>query len=116
MPPHIATLVLSAPFHKFGLVFRQDRSLTVAAPIRAARVSKRCSDTRTYVRNWVLSSLVVPWAAFLFLGVLHAEQHDHGHDLGHVYFPVSCAPTAQQTFERGVALLHSFWYDEAEKA
>lgn len=49
------------------------------------------------------------------LGVLHAEQHDHGHDLGHVHFPVSCAPTAQQTFERGVALLHSFWYDEAEK-
>jgi hypothetical protein len=45
---------------------------------------------------------------------LSADDH-HQHDLGHVRFPVSCTPAAQQTFERGVALLHSFWYDEAEK-
>ena len=45
--------------------------------------------------------------------------HDH-HDmmesqLGTVHFPVSCTPEAQKTFEKGVALLHSFWYEEAEK-
>jgi hypothetical protein len=35
--------------------------------------------------------------------------------LGTVTFPVSCAPDVQKPFERGVALLHSFWYEEAEK-
>jgi|GEM_PF-5142005 len=33
------------PFHEYGLVFRTDRSLTVAAPIRAATVRERFSDT-----------------------------------------------------------------------
>jgi tetratricopeptide (TPR) repeat protein len=47
------------------------------------------------------------------------EGHDH-HDvmesqLGTVHFPVSCTPAAQKTFEKGVAFLHSFWYEEAEK-
>ncbi len=49
------------------------------------------------------------------------EQHHNHHEdlttaqLGTVTFPVSCAPTVQKPFERGVALLHSFWYEEAEK-
>jgi tetratricopeptide (TPR) repeat protein len=49
-----------------------------------------------------------------------AQQHEHRHDgsekLGTVDFPVSCNPAAQQGFGRAVALIHSFWYDEAEKA
>jgi hypothetical protein len=50
------------------------------------------------------------------LGVLSAvDQEHHGHELGSVHFPVSCTPTAQERFDRGIALLHSFWYDEAEK-
>ena len=58
-----------------------------------------------------LSALSVP--------ALADEGHDH-HDmmesqLGTVHFPVSCTPEAQKTFEKGVALLHSFWYEEAEK-
>ncbi len=32
-----------------------------------------------------------------------------------MHFPVSCAASVQKPFERGVALLHSFWYEEAEK-
>jgi tetratricopeptide (TPR) repeat protein len=36
--------------------------------------------------------------------------------LGQVDFPVSCAPAAQQPFNRAVAILHSFWYEEAIKA
>jgi tetratricopeptide (TPR) repeat protein len=36
--------------------------------------------------------------------------------LGHVSFPVSCTPAAQQQFLRAVAILHSFWYEEAIKA
>src|SRR5438067_1362420 len=36
--------------------------------------------------------------------------------LGSVKFPTSCAPEAQKTMERGVALLHSFGYAQAEQA
>ncbi|HTD54289.1 MAG TPA: hypothetical protein VK670_02830 [Silvibacterium sp.] len=32
--------------------------------------------------------------------------------LGTVSFPVSCSPTVQAGFNRGVALLHDFWYEE----
>jgi tetratricopeptide (TPR) repeat protein len=48
------------------------------------------------------------------------EKHHHHEDLneaqlGTVHFPVSCAQSVEKPFERGVALLHSFWYEEAEK-
>ena len=36
--------------------------------------------------------------------------------LGKVAFANSCAPAAQKSFERGVALLHSFWFAEGDKA
>jgi tetratricopeptide (TPR) repeat protein len=36
-----------------------------------------------------------------------------GERLGTVNFPVSCAASSQQPFDRGVALLHDFWYEEA---
>jgi tetratricopeptide (TPR) repeat protein len=58
----------------------------------------------------------------LFTASLYAqmEQHDHhaegGERLGTVTFPTSCTPAAQAKFTRAVALLHSFWYEEAEKA
>src|ERR1700680_4478916 len=49
-----------------------------------------------------------------------ADDKDHQEaltaaQLGTVRFPVTCAPSVQKPFERGVALLHSFWYAEAEK-
>lgn len=37
-------------------------------------------------------------------------------DVGRVEMATSCKPEAQAHFERGAALLHSFWYDEALKA
>jgi hypothetical protein len=46
-------------------------------------------------------------------------QHVHqgeAEKLGTVVFPVSCNAAAQEKFGRAVALIHSFWYDEAEKA
>jgi len=52
-------------------------------------------------------------------GVLADDGHHHEDlttdQLGTVHFPVSCEQTVQQPFERGVALLHSFWYEEADK-
>src|ERR1700733_4414548 len=35
--------------------------------------------------------------------------------LGTVSFTVSCAPAVQTSFVRGVALLHDFWYQEAQR-
>src|SRR4029077_4878348 len=39
-----------------------------------------------------------------------------GERIGQVSFPTSCAPAVQPSFERAVALLHSFWYLESLKA
>src|SRR5437867_10536224 len=46
------------------------------------------------------------------LAAQEVHQH-HGETLGRVVFPVSCTPEARTRFERGVALLHSFWYEKA---
>jgi hypothetical protein len=68
-----------------------------------------------------LACLLLFYCLFTLTAV---ADDDHGHlhhedltaaQLGMVTFPVSCAPSAQKPFARGVALLHSFWYEEAEK-
>jgi tetratricopeptide (TPR) repeat protein len=46
----------------------------------------------------------------------HSHHHAHAEKLGTVSFATSCAPAVKAPFARAVALLHSFWYDEAEKA
>lgn len=58
------------------------------------------------------------FAFVVMLGVLSPSEA-YGDDkplerLGSVSFPISCASGSQAPFERGVALLHSFWHDEAE--
>lgn len=35
--------------------------------------------------------------------------------VGRVSFPTSCQPDQQEKFERAVAVLHSFWYEESER-
>lgn len=67
-----------------------------------------------------------PILCALFIAVLAApltaqmEEHHHGggasEQLGTVSFPTSCKPETHAAFTRAVALLHSFWYEEAEKA
>jgi tetratricopeptide (TPR) repeat protein len=47
---------------------------------------------------------------------MHPHRHDASEKLGRVNFPVSCTPLAQKQFNRAVAWLHSFEYEEAEKA
>lgn len=44
------------------------------------------------------------------------HEHDQGAEAGRVSFPISCSAPAQQAFDRGVAWLHSFEYQEAERA
>jgi tetratricopeptide (TPR) repeat protein len=53
-------------------------------------------------------------------GMPGMETHHHHDDasmekLGTVHFPVSCDASQQAPFERGIALLHSFGYTEAEE-
>jgi tetratricopeptide (TPR) repeat protein len=48
-----------------------------------------------------------------------AGQHDHhagGETLGSVNFPTTCAPAVQPRIDRAVAMLHSFWFTEAQDA
>lgn len=50
---------------------------------------------------------------------LLSQEHDHHHQLGklgRVVFPVSCTPAAQQRFEHAMAVLHSFWWEEGDRA
>jgi hypothetical protein len=68
-----------------------------------------------------LACLLLFVSLFTF-GAFADDDHDHQHhegltetQLGTVHFPVSCAASVQKPFARGVALLHSFWYEEAEK-
>jgi tetratricopeptide (TPR) repeat protein len=57
----------------------------------------------------------------LFARPALADDQGHNHEdlapeqLGTVHFATSCTETVQKSFERGVALLHSFWYEEAQK-
>ena len=58
-------------------------------------------------------------AATLFAAQAFAHEDDaksSSQVLGKVSFKTSCSKAAQPKFNRGVALLHSFWYPEAEAA
>ena len=46
----------------------------------------------------------------------HTHRHDPADKLGVVNFKISCNANAQKQFNRAVAWLHSFEYEEAEKA
>jgi hypothetical protein len=60
-------------------------------------------------------------AVFLCVSTASADDDAHHHEdvtpeqLGTVHFPTTCVIEVQAQFERGVALLHSFWYEEAGK-
>ena len=71
--------------------------------------------------GWLLLfSFLFTFATFAGAAFADDDQGHHHEDLtetqlGTVHFPVSCSASVQKPFERGVALLHSFWYEEAEK-
>jgi tetratricopeptide (TPR) repeat protein len=72
--------------------------------------------TRVKILEYLLCAIVLSLAR----PIVSDDQGRHQADpitegLGRVHFPVSCASSVQKPFERGVALLHSFWYEEAEK-
>src|SRR5262249_5780416 len=66
------------------------------------------------------------YRVFFLLGLVSALAVDHLEcatvpepgDLraaGKVEFPISCTPSVQSEFSRAVALLHSFFYEEARR-
>jgi len=67
------------------------------------------------IHLWFLA-LLLSACCFLF-----ADDEQGHHEaiteaqVGTVHFPTSCTPTVEKPIERGVAMLHSFWYEEAEK-
>ena len=69
----------------------------------------------------VVSRLTVCGVLSLILvAAARAQEHEHGgasgEQLGHVAFATSCRPDAQARFERAMALLHSFWWEEGARA
>jgi len=69
----------------------------------------------------VASRLAVPGALCLMLVArVSAQEHMQGGGpgahLGRVAFATSCRPDVQERFERAMALLHSFWWEEAGRA
>jgi tetratricopeptide (TPR) repeat protein len=65
-----------------------------------------------------LRLMVAGAVVFLPCQLYSQAEHDrHGgrppERLGRVVFPTTCNDKAQVRFERGLALLHSFWYEEA---
>ncbi len=69
--------------------------------------------------NWLARALFLPiFFASCSTSFLADEGHHHSmtaEELGTVHFQTSCSPKVEAEFNRGVALLHSFWYEEAEK-
>lgn len=55
-------------------------------------------------------------AASASSGLAQHAHHGAGETLGSVSFPTSCSATVQPQIDRAVAMLHSFWFDEAHKA
>src|SRR5262245_25071718 len=62
------------------------------------------------LRSFVL--LAVLTVLFPSIGI---AQEKAAEQLGKVTFPTSCDPKVQAQFERGVAMLHSYWFTEAGK-
>src|SRR5215468_7918360 len=62
--------------------------------------------------NRVLTVLLLALA----LAIPRSSESQSKDQLGKVDFANSCSPAVQASFQRSVAMLHSFWYTEAEKS
>jgi len=81
--------------------------------------NSRAREESMSTRTWALASsllLVLPAQQ-----ALAQSEHTHHQEagapssIGRVAFATSCSAKAQAEFEKGIALLHSFWYEEATK-
>ena len=67
-------------------------------------------------RRWIgLMSFIALLSASTTLA--HEKPAATGADgLGRVHLAISCSPAAQEQFDRGLAMLHSFWFPRAPEA
>jgi hypothetical protein len=63
----------------------------------------------------LIAALVLFFPYFLFADEGHHHEQMTEMQVGTVHFPSTCAASVQKPIERGVAMLHSFWYEEAER-
>jgi hypothetical protein len=68
------------------------------------------------MRKTAFSAAAIALGLAAWVAADEGHSHDHGEQLGTVDFPVTCNAPAQAAFQRGAALLHSFQYEDAEKA
>ena len=59
--------------------------------------------------------VLLGWGNWQSLAAVPEHEHPVPEKLGIVQFPTSCSSKAQKSFERAMALLHSFAYSAAEK-
>ena len=68
----------------------------------------------------ILAALMLAFAAYPAAAQEGHEGHEHdavpAEKLGTVHFEISCGAEAQRGFDRAVALLHSFQYEDAERS
>jgi predicted Zn-dependent protease len=98
--------------------FTENKTSRLALIAKDNGFSKKAASPR---KNRLYFELI--FAAILFLACSRPApaQQEHHHaggaseQLGAISFPTSCSPGVELPFERGVALLHSFWYEESAK-
>ena len=74
-------------------------------------------------QNLITRAMLAPGVCFVLLvwgdsqspAAVPEHEHPVPEKLGRVQFPTACSSKAQKSFERAVALLHSFAYSAAEK-
>jgi tetratricopeptide (TPR) repeat protein len=79
----------------------------------------KTSKTILCARSGICAALVFSSTFLTSLAAEKAEQTDgrrSNSGVGAVQFPVTTAPARQQEFNRAIAMLHSFWYEEVDKA
>ena len=69
---------------------------------------------RTLILSFVPFIAWLPGAARL--GAQEHAEHLNLGRLGRVTFPVSCTAEARHRFEQAMAVLHSFWWEEGDRA
>jgi tetratricopeptide (TPR) repeat protein len=72
-------------------------------------------NIRTFFRGALFLAVVIGSLAVLGAETSVAPEPGDLRTAGTVDFPVSCAPAVRADFVRGVALLHSFFYEEARR-
>lgn len=74
-------------------------------------------ELKILVRRGAMIFAVMALARMMAMAQEHHSSHEHAVGrLGTVSFPSSCNPAAQKWISRGVALLHSFGYEEGRLA